>query len=303
VITTVFERDEPSFIWLDVCEPTKQELTRLAAEQGLHPNAVEDCLDPEHLPKHERFGDVTFLIVRAFDELAAADATSAQQLTRKLAIFRREGLLLTIHRKEQPYLEPLRRTVSAALAAGGNGMQAVIDLVSGVLETYWKPLETAEAATSSFEEGLFERRDVKRIIQQIYTVKRRITTIRWIVRHTLEILPKLRAPSESAAPVLQDLKETGDSLYFAADELLEDLNNLLNHQLSVAAHDTNDVMRVLTIFSVFFMPLTFIVGVYGMNFHHMPELTWHYGYPFAFGLMFVTVVGIGLWFRSKGWMK
>ena len=121
-------------------------------------------------------------------------------------------------------------------------------------------------------------------------------------RHTLDLIQKLKASSEAQAPRLQDLKENAEGLYFAADELLEDVNNLVNLQLSLAAHQTNEVMRVLTVFSVFFMPLTFLVGIYGMNFEFMPELKHPWGYPGVLSLMLVTSLAIYAWFKRRGWL-
>jgi magnesium transporter len=72
--------------------------------------------------------------------------------------------------------------------------------------------------------------------------------------------------------------------------------------ISVASQRTNEVIRVLTIFSVFFMPLTFIVGIYGMNFRTMPEIEWVWGYPFAWGIMISVTLAIGLWFKRRGWL-
>jgi len=102
---------------------------------------------------------------------------------------------------------------------------------------------------------------------------------------------------------MQDLRENAESMHFYADEMLEEVNNLLQMQLSIAAHRTNDVMRILTVFSAFFLPLTFIVGVYGMNFQHMPELPLVWGYPLVWGIMLSVVAGIWLWFRRRGWLR
>ena len=87
------------------------------------------------------------------------------------------------------------------------------------------------------------------------------------------------------------------------DELMESVNSLLNLHLSMASHRTNEVVRVLTIFSVFLLPLSLIASVYGMNFEHMPELKWTYGYPMVIGIMLAVTLGIFLWFRRKGWLK
>jgi magnesium transporter len=114
---------------------------------------------------------------------------------------------------------------------------------------------------------------------------------------------KLVPASEPTAPLYQDLRENAESMHFYADELVEDVNNLLSIQLALASHRTNEVVRVLTVFSVFFLPLTFIVGVYGMNFHYMPELRERWGYPAVLvGMGLVTLV-IYLWFRRRGWLK
>jgi magnesium transporter len=86
------------------------------------------------------------------------------------------------------------------------------------------------------------------------------------------------------------------------DSLAENTNQLFNIYFSISAQKTNEIIRVLTLFSVFFMPLTFIVGIYGMNFHFMPELSWKWGYPAVMLTMAVVTLGIYWWFRRKGWL-
>lgn len=89
------------------------------------------------------------------------------------------------------------------------------------------------------------------------------------------------------------------SLILSYDEVLEDANNLLNSYHSVNAQKNNDVMKLLTVFSAFFLPLTFIAGIYGMNFDIMPELEWHLGYFATLSLMFVISIIIFIWFKRK----
>jgi magnesium transporter len=124
-----------------------------------------------------------------------------------------------------------------------------------------------------------------------------------MLSHTRDAVQKLVPASEPTAPLYQDLRENAESMHYYADELMEDVNNLLSIQLALASHRTNEVVRVLTVFSVFFLPLTFIVGVYGMNFDYMPELREHWGYPGVLvGMGLVTFV-IYLWFRRRGWLR
>jgi magnesium transporter len=108
--------------------------------------------------------------------------------------------------------------------------------------------------------------------------------------------------SGRTATLFRDVQENAESYHFFADELLDDANTLLSVQLAVASHRTSEVMRILTVFSVFFLPLTFIVGVYGMNFEHMPELRERWGYPVILALMVGVTLVIYRWFRRRGWL-
>ena len=98
---------------------------------------------------------------------------------------------------------------------------------------------------------------------------------------------------------MQDIKDKLLSLILNYDEVLENVNNLLNSYHSVSTQKTNDVMKLLTIFSAFFLPLTFVAGIYGMNFDFMPELKWRFGYFLTIGLMFFISIIIYLWFKRK----
>jgi magnesium transporter len=105
--------------------------------------------------------------------------------------------------------------------------------------------------------------------------------------------------SETSKTALQDIKDNLLSLILNYDEVQENANNLLNTYLSVNAQKSNDVMKLLTIFSAFFLPLTFIAGIYGMNFENMPELKYHAGYFLTLGIMTFIVIIIFLWFKRK----
>ncbi len=110
------------------------------------------------------------------------------------------------------------------------------------------------------------------------------------------------APADRTEPLYQDLRESADAYLFWVDQLLDQVNQLLQAHLAMSSNRTNEVMRVLTVFSAFFLPLTFIVGIYGMNFHFMPELDSRLGYPITLGGMFLLAVGIFIWFRRRGWL-
>jgi len=309
MIRDVISSADPAFTWLDVVQPAREELADIARRYGLHSTSVEDSLDPEHLPKYERIGGVTFIIVRAMDAAAARDCSTVQEMTRKVAILYGADFLITIHRTEQPFLSALMEKYrTASLPPGAERRKTflprlLIELINGAIETYEKPLESAEVATDKFEATVFGEDELGGLLRRIYTEKRRVTQMRRMLSHTLDLVQRLVPASEPTAPLFQDLRENAESMHFWADELVDDVNNLLSIQLAMASHRTGEVIRVLTVFSLFFLPLTFIVGIYGMNFDFMPELRQRWGYPAALAGMGVVTLVIYLWFRRRGWLR
>ncbi|HEY6547833.1 MAG TPA: CorA family divalent cation transporter, partial [Vicinamibacteria bacterium] len=259
-----------------------------------------------HRPKYEKLGATTFVILRAVDEKAPPHADTTQKLTRKVALFFNKELLITVHRAEMPFLEGLKAAARSVPPAGvGACAPHVLAVANGVIDTYWKPLDDAETLVSNLEDRQVGFKDRRHVIRQTFALKRRLNALRITSRHILETVKRMAGSTEDHlphSPFLNDLKENAETLYFATDEIMEDVNNLLNLELAAADHDTNEVMRVLTVFSAFFLPLTFIVGVYGMNFDVMPELRWAFGYPVVLASMAVVCVAIYLWFHRKGWM-
>lgn len=308
-VGTVLTSSDPPFTWVDVVNPTPGEAAEVAQRYGLHPTSVEDSLEPEHLPKYERIGPTTFIIVRAIDVAAAKDCSTVHEMTRKVAIFYGPDFLITIHRTEQPFLTALigeyRRATPPNFPERRKGFlpRLVIDLINGAVATYERPLQDAESAIDTFEATVFGEHELTGLLRRIYLVKRRVTQMRRLLSHTLDAVKKLVPASDATSPLFQDLRENVESMHFFADELVEDVNNLLSIQLAMASHRTGEVVRVLTVFSVFFLPLTFIVGIYGMNFDFMPELRQRWGYPAAMIGMGAVTLAIYLWFRRRGWLR
>ena len=302
--SVAYRSENPAFTWIDVYDPALEELLELARRYGLHETSVEDCLDPEHLPKHERIGETTFLILRVFDQQSSERAANVQQLTRKIALFLRHDLAITIHRVDLPLMQDLRhRFAGQGPEAACTPLELLSGLLRGALASYEKPLTGAEESVDQFEEGLFRAGAETPSLPRIHYLKRRVSLMKRMLWHTVGVTQRLTPTGERTQPVYQDLRENAESYHFWADELLEEVNNLLGIHVAMASHRTNEVMRVLTVFSAFFLPLTFIVGVYGMNFDWMPELRERWGYPAVLGLMTIVSLVIFIWFRRRGWLR
>jgi magnesium transporter len=311
----VLQRADPAFVWVDVVDPTEEELEQLAQRYGLEPTSVNDCLDPEHLPKFEQFERYAFAIIRAFDERSGRTCTTVQELTRKIAIFYGPGFLLTVHRREQAWLTALldkvrNETKSKAAKQGRDGLQASLltQILNAALDSYLHPLEVVETQIDAFEESVFSATDRAKPrftadLREIHVLKRQVTLIKRLLWRTVDVVQRMTPLSGQSVSLFRDVQENLESFHFYVDEMLDDANTLLTIQLSLASHRTGEVMRVLTVFSVFFLPLTFIVGVYGMNFDFMPELHARWGYPAVLAGMGLVTLAIYLWFRRNGWLR
>ncbi|MBX3018726.1 MAG: hypothetical protein KF767_12610 [Bdellovibrionaceae bacterium] len=301
------------FLWVDVVSPTVEEVTALAEEFRLHPTSVQDCLDPEHLPKYEKIGEINFLIVRTFDEHCGEECDEVQELTRKIAVFYTPHFLLTVHRTDQGFVENMREKWGAVGARSeGEVLPALLyEILLGTLVSYEAPIDAALNDLEKLEMSVFGTRGSQPFhIENGYYLRRRAAAFKRIIRMTFDVLPKVAATMDKVPTKYQDLKDEVDSLIFYADELLDNVNTLLNLHISLASqklneatYSTGEVVRVLTVFSVFVLPLNLVTGIYGMNFKHIPELEWVAGYPMALGLMAVIVIAIYVYFNRKGWLR
>ncbi|MFT3769758.1 MAG: CorA family divalent cation transporter [Minicystis sp.] len=296
-------RDEASGepLWIDIAEPSREELGSIAQRYGLASTAIEDCLSPGHLPKHEKIGDATFMIIRAFDEEADASADTVPWMTRKVALFLGNRFLITVHRRSAPFLGPILEHYRHP--KGPVYLQNVLlKVLAAAVETFGAPLDKIEDELHGFEQAMLSGKTAWDRWEDVFRTKSRLMIMKRLLWHSMSTVQKFIPFSSANMPLCQDLRESIESLHFFATGLLDDLNSLLSIQMALASNRTADIMKVLAIFSVFFLPITFIVGVYGMNFR-MPELGFRYGYAAIWATMIATVLGIYLWIRKKGWIQ
>lgn len=304
MLIEAYRAPDNSFHWLDVCDPTGAELEQIVEQYGLHAISVRDCLMPKHLPKVEIIEGNVFIILRAYSQ-RARNSGSVRGLTRKVAIFMGENYLITVHRREDPYIVQIRDNwVKNPNNWEGQDIFArlLIKIFYGVFSTYSEAIYHCEMSLEEFERKIFRAESTRRSIQQKFLVKRKTHVFRRMLRMSLDLLPKIEKYSHSALPWFQDMKELGESLYFSTEEILENVNNLINLHLSLASNQTSEVVRILTFFSVFFMPISFIASIYGMNFKNMPELDYRYAYPIVLCVMLSISGTLFWWFKRKKWM-
>ncbi len=291
----------PKFTWIDIEQPDMAELSELAQEFDLSRHVVEDCLQPDHLPKVEEGINVDFILLRQHLWPLGEEDDTIQEISTKVAIFYNAELLITIHRRPQPFLERIYHRLIAKphkLVVS----EIITRILGEVVDSYEVPLAEMSAKLEELEDDLFLRQKTPlRIQEDLYYMKRKAAKVKKLLYLTAQVARK-HHPNARDKHILNNILDTLQKLEFETDQVHDNASNLLNTYLAIATHRTNEIMRVLTLFSVFFLPLTFIVGIYGMNFDYMPELKWPLGYPFALAVMLGISITIFLWFRRKKWM-
>lgn len=293
---------QAGFTWIDIENPSEEELKNLQLNYNLHPAALQDVLQPEHLPKIEMFDDTAFIICRFFDDEAQPPSDSIQKISRKLAIFYRKDLVLTIHRKPLKAYQQLIDRYETAFTL--NAFELTCKIVKTVLISYEVPCQKIETEIDFYENRIFMKKRIPDLIKSLYEIKRRIYIIRKISNLTHDLVVHLGSHIEThkSKPIYQDLKDYYTKVDTVIESNYDDIHNLLNIYISLSSQRTNEVMRTLTVFTAFFLPTTFVVGLYGMNFEFMPELHYTWGYPAVLGVMLAITVVIYAWFKRKGWM-
>lgn len=288
-----------SFQWLDVESPNEEELLALGERFGIHRYSIKDCLEPDHLPKFEIQDGYQFVITRLWLESGQSDKIhTIQQATSKLAIFLGENFVMTIHRLPLEFIGEIKsRYVDKGRIKTTHDL--AVKLIWFMLQTYSKPLPDLIKEIDMYEEQVFLKTITPQLMKRLYYLKRRVHIAHKLLQMTASVVHGLNAKDKIAHNDLKDLQVHLQSEYA---QNLDDVNNLMHFYMSISAQKTNEVMRILTIFSAFFLPLTFIVGVYGMNFKYMPELDYIHGYKLTWLFMVLITILIFQWFWRKKWL-
>lgn len=286
--------------WIDVTEPSAEEMDELSAKFQLNQHTVRDCLQPEHLPKYEHDEDsnVHFLILRFYAQGLEKNMASIQELTDKIAIFYTDQFLLTIHKANNLFID----SIASRYASRATSTSELLSrIVWQALETYDSPAEQLSSQVDMYEDQILLKKVNNDQTKALYHIKKQASSSHKMLMLMLEPINHIPVQDADTA-IVQDVRDQHLKMQTLYGQILEEVNNLLNLSMSLSAQRTNEVMRILTLFSVFFMPLTFIVGIYGMNFEFMPELKQKWGYPAVLILMALVAAAIYSWFKRKRWL-
>jgi magnesium transporter len=296
--------DSSDVVWVDLEEPTAEELKLLEDPFRFHPLAIEDCVTPEHQPKIDDFGPYLFMIFRGIDFNEPVEDLR----TIKLAAFLGPTYLVTYHRRALRSVKTVH--TKYAHADAGVAFRSIdyllYEILDHLVEFYFPVLDRIEDDMDAIEAELLGRCGPD-TLERILSLKRRVAGVKRTVTPHREVFSRIaRGEFEEIGPGVavfyRDLYDSTARLSEVADAYRDLLSGLFEAYLSVVSNRLNEVMKVLTIFATIWMPLTFIVGVYGMNFKHFPELQWKYGYLGVWIVMLAIAGGLLWFFRRRRWI-
>ena len=299
MILTELISPNKEFTWIDITNPTLEDLTAVGEKYALNHHNLHDCLEPDHLPKFEEGDPFNFIILRKVLDDKEKGAT-IHMLTTKIAIFFDEDTIVTIHRVPHPDIFPLcKQLIDAGKIISIPGF--LLKILARVQQSFSRFANELNTQIDETETRLFIRKKSAGSIENLYLLKRRAGLCKKLLLLTGEVVNAVQHRQKKSSE-MQDIRDSQIKLQLFYDQMTEDALNLVSMYMSISANKTNEVMKILTIFSAYFLPLTFIVGVYGMNFDFMPELGWKYGYPLVIGFMVLVFLLIYFWFRRKKWL-
>ncbi len=277
-------------------------LDRVGKRFGLHPLLLEDIAHTEQRPKLESYGNHIFMDLNVFHGHEGSDEIHGEQISLVLG----DRWLLSFNEGPQPWVRPLRERLKAdkAHCRQGGPDYLAYSIIDAIVDSYYLVLERLGDRIEVLEEELMLSPTPK-TLHAVYLLKREVIDLRksvWPLRELIGGLQRERdLVRESTGVYLRDLYDHAVQVLDTVETYRDILAGMLDIYLSSVSNRMNEVMKVLTVIATIFIPLTFIAGVYGMNFEHMPELSWRYGYGLVWGIMIVVALGMLAYFRRKKW--
>ena len=298
-------KDKPSVTWINASGLHDVGLIQSLSEAfGLHPLVQEDILNTNQRPKVEDHGDYLYVVLRMLQWSDAAGEAVAEQVSLVLG----RGFVLSFQERAGDVFDSIRDRIRAGkgrIRKMGADYLAY-SLIDAVVDAYFVVLEKQGEKLEALEEELTLAPD-RTTLRRINALKREVLLLRksvWPLREVLSGLERTESGllSDGLGIYLRDAYDHTIQIVDTIETFRDLLASTFDTYLSALSNRTNEVMKLLTIVATIFIPLTFIVGIYGMNFKYMPELDWAWGYAAVLLLMAVVAGAMVLYFRRKKWL-
>ena len=298
-------KDLSAVIWVDMERPTEADERVLLDVFHFHPLTVEDCRENRHYPKVEEFEGYLYFIVHG----VTADISPERFNTIELDGFLGRNYVITYHHEMFRSINNVKQLLRTTPVACQRGTAFLLHQILDQVVDYYSPvLDDFDDRIDRLEDDIFTlKRPNNTILAEIMDLKRSVLRLRRISGKQTDILHRMSRGEfalipDEMRPFYRDVYDHLVRVVDLAESYRDLISGSLEAYLSVVSNRLNEIMKVLTIFSAVMLPLTFIAGVYGMNFENMPELHSRYGYYAVWAIMAAVAVGMLLFFKRRGWI-
>jgi magnesium transporter len=298
-------QDQSAVIWVDMESPTEVDEQVLLDVFNFHPLTVEDCRENRHYPKVEEFPGYIYFIVHG----VTSDTSPDRFNTIELDGFLGSNYVITYHHESFRSINNVKQLLRTSPIACQRGPAFLLHQILDHVVDYYSPvLDDFDDRIDRLEHEIFTlHRPNNAILAQIMDLKRSVLRLRRISTKQMDILLRMSRGEfelipEEMRPFYRDVFDHLVRVVDLAESYRDLISGSLEAYLTVVSNRMNEIMKVLTIFSAIMLPLTFIAGVYGMNFDNMPELHSRYGYLGTLAVMGVVAVGMLIFFWRRGWL-
>ncbi|MFJ5264086.1 magnesium and cobalt transport protein CorA [Streptomyces sp. NPDC088387] len=307
-------RRSGGFVWIGLHEPTEAEFAGIASEFGLHPLAVEDAVQAHQRPKLERYDDSLFTVFKTIHYVDHDELTANSEIveTGEVMCFTGRDFFITVRHGGQGSLKGLRHRLQDDPELLAKGPSAVLHAIADhVVDGYIAVADAVQDDIDEVETEVFSpgRKGSPRGTDagRIYQLKREVLEFKRAVAPLLRPMQLLsERPMRLVDPDIQKyFRDVADHLARVQEQVMgfdELLNSILQANLAQASVAQNEDMRKITSWAAIIAVPTMVCGVYGMNFDHMPELRWRFGYPMVLGITAVICFGIHRTLKRNGWL-
>lgn len=286
--------------WIDFDRPSEEEILKLRKPLHFHPLAIEDCIHKLQRPKLDYYEDHTFFVLHSLEP--------NELIKEEINIFLGENFIVTFHNHRAKEInEVWSRLIDSKLYENWDSYLILYEVMDKIVDNYFPIIYKLEDRLNEIEDNSKDE-TMEVLLESLFDTRHDLLSMRNTVTPMSDLLYRMLNSHrltgiQSRLAYFTDIHDHLLKLAGMIDASRELTADIRDSYLSLNAHQTNRVMKVLTVITTIFMPLTLIAGIYGMNFDNMPELHWNLGYFMILGLMFIIGAGMSLWFMKKGWFK
>jgi magnesium transporter len=298
-------KDTPTVTWINIDGLHQVEiLEKLGGCYGFHPLVLEDILNTDQRPKVEDYGEYIYIVLKMLDQ----NNKSNEILTEQISLILGPNFVISFQEREGDVFGPIReriRTGKGRIRKMGADYLAYA-LLDSIVDNYFFIMEKLGEKIEFLEEEVVKQ-PIPETLQTIHHLKREMIFFRkavWPLREVIGSLERGELPlvKETTRIYLRDVYDHTIQVIDTIETFRDMVSGMLDIYLSSVSNRLNAVMKVLTIIATIFMPLTFIAGIYGMNFKYMPELEWRWGYPAIWFAVVLISVSMLIYFKRKRWL-